>query len=200
MKKLLSLALAAAMLCSVCPAWGEAAVQTDAAAQLLEEVRGTYDELFTVINAPEYDALWLEECAAFVGEEAAPMAADMLKSACAATVYGQEAADAYAAAPETAAFDCFFINGVTRFVFDGSRISGLDAEGNTVFDHEYAIAGDFSIAGVMDGFLYETADADAGEFTYFLLMPDTPASTWHIEFRYGSDPDALAEYASGPYA
>ena len=54
--------------------------------------------------------------------------------------------------------------------------------------------------GMMDGYLYETADEDAGEFKYFFLLPDTPASTYHIEFRYGSDADALELYNEGPYA
>ena len=32
------------------------------------------------------------------------------------------------------------------------------------------------------------------------MMPDTPASTYHLEFRYGSDVDALTQYNAGPYA
>jgi hypothetical protein len=52
----------------------------------------------------------------------------------------------------------------------------------------------------MDGYLYETEDGDAGEFRYFYMMSDTPATTYHLEFRYGSDADALAQYNEGPYA
>ena len=44
-----------------------------------------------------------------------------------------------------------------------------------------------------------TAD-DAGEFTYFLFRDDTMQTTWHIEFRYGSDLDQLLKYMEGPYA
>ena len=43
-------------------------------------------------------------------------------------------------------------------------------------------------------------DEDAGEFRYFYMMPDTPATTYHLEFRYGSDIDALSQYNEGPYA
>ena len=43
-------------------------------------------------------------------------------------------------------------------------------------------------------------DADSGEFTYFFLAPDTSAETYHIEFRYGSDADALSQYDAGDYA
>ena len=64
----------------------------------------------------------------------------------------------------------------------------------------HAHFGPLSLAGMMDGYLYETADADAGEFRFFYMMPDTPATTYHLEFRYGSDVDALAQYNEGPYA
>ena len=196
MKRSISMILVLAVLCSVSAA-GLAAEPAD---QLLEDVRGTYDELFTVICDPAYDELWLEDCASVVGDDMAPMCAELLKTACAGTLYGEEAVEAYADAPEEARFDCFFLHGVSQFVFDGNTISGLDENGGTVFSHEYAYAQDFSIAGVMDGYLYETQDEDAGEFRYFFLLPDTPGSTYHIEFRYGSDLDALTEYADGPYA
>ena len=39
-----------------------------------------------------------------------------------------------------------------------------------------------------------------GEFTYFCMAPDTMATTQHIEFRYGSDLDALGKYDAGEYA
>ena len=38
------------------------------------------------------------------------------------------------------------------------------------------------------------------EFKYFYMMPDTPATTFHLEFRYGSNVDNLAKYNEGPYA
>ena len=170
-----------------------------AAAQLLEDVKGTYVALFPVITAPEYDQLWLDPCAAVVGEEAAPEVAEMLKAACNGTIYGQEAVDAFGDGSNGAQFDCLFINGVDQITFDGTTISGT-FEGEEVFSHEYAYVGPLSLAGMMDGTLYETADADAGEFRYFYMMPDTPATTYHLEFRYGSDVDALTQYNEGPYA
>lgn len=175
-------------------------VSEASAMQLLEDVRGTYDELFTVTNAPEYDQVWIDACVPFVGEEMAEATADMLKSACTGTIYGQEAIDVYGDGSNGAQFDCFFINGVSQLVFDGTTISGLDENGEEVFSHDYSFAGDLSIAGMMDGFLYETDDEDAGDFRYFLMMPDTPATTYHIEFRYGSDRDALTQYNEGPLA
>ena len=32
------------------------------------------------------------------------------------------------------------------------------------------------------------------------MMSDTPATTYHLEFRYGSDVDALSQYNEGSYA
>lgn len=170
------------------------------AEQLLLDVKGTYDELFTVITDKQYDQLWLDKCTAVVGEDAAQQSAEMLKKVCAGTIYGEDAAKAYASNPQSAQFDCFFINGVSQITFDGSKISGVDKDGKTVFSHEYKYVQDLTLSGMMDGFLYKTDDADAGKFTYFFLLPDTPSSTYHIEFRYGSDIEALSKYNEGKYA
>ena len=86
-----------------------------------------------------------------------------------------------------------------QITFDGATISGT-LEGSEVFAHKYAYVGPLSLGGMMDGYLYETADADAGEFKYFYMMPDTPATTYHLEFRYGSNVDDLAKIMDGPYA
>ena len=199
MKKILAVILSVMLLPAIPVAAEEDAAAE--AAELLENVRGTYDELFTVTNAEEYDQIWLDNCAAVVGEEMAPEIAEALKTACAGTLYGQEAIDAYGDGSEGAQFDCFFINGVSQFVFDGNTISGLDENGEEVFSYTYTFAREASLMeGMMDGYLYETEDEDAGEFRYFFLLPDTPATTYHIEFRYGSDADTLEKYNEGPYA
>ena len=169
------------------------------AAQLLEDVKGTYEPLFPVITDPAYDHIWLDHCAAVVGDEMAPEVAQALKDACNGTIYGQEAIDAYGDGSNGAQFDCLFVGGVDQITFDGATISGTLA-GEAVFSHKYAYSSPLTLSGMMNGYLYETADADAGEFKYFFMMPDTPATTYHLEFRYGSDVDALTEYATGPYA
>ena len=171
-----------------------------AAEKLLEDVSGTYDALFPVITSPEYDQIWLDSCAAVLGDEAAPAAAEALKAACNRTIYGQEAIDAYGDGSNGAQFDCLFINGPAQIVFNGRKISGLDKSGATVFSHEYSFVEPASIAGMMNGYLYHTEDADAGEFEYFFLLPDTPGTTFHTEFRSGSDPEAMMLYNDGPYA
>lgn len=170
------------------------------AAELLENIKGTYEPLFPVITKPEYDQLWLDPCMAIVGEEAAPQAAEMLKAACNGTIYGQEAIEAFGDGSNGAQFDCLFIGGVSTITFDGATISGADESGNQVFSHEYAYTGKLVLGGMMEGYLYETADENAGEFKYFYMMPDTPATTFHLEFRYGSNVDDLTKYNEGPYA
>lgn len=170
------------------------------ASQLLEDVSGKYDELFTVICDPKYDQLWLDDCSAIVGEEAAETSAEMLKSACTGTIYGEEAVSVFGDGSQGMQFDCFFINDVDQFIFDGNHISGLDENGEELFGYDYTYTQELSLGGMMDGYLYETDAEDAGEFRYFLMMPDTPESTYHIEFRYGSDTDALSRYNEGAYA
>lgn len=204
MRKTMALLMALVMIVALCACGAEtaeeSAVETAVEEGVFADVAGTYDELFTVINDAQYDQLWLDDCAAVVGEEAAAETAEMLKSACAGTLYGQEAVDAYGDGSNGAQFDCFFINGIHQFTFDGNTVSGTDENGNEVFSHEYAYVQDLAIGPMPAGKLYKTEDADAGEFTYFLMLPDTPDSTYHIEFRYGSDIEALGQYAEGPYA
>lgn len=192
-KKGLAFLLAAAlMVCMALPA--ALARETD---DFLGQLEGTYVELFPAITTPAYQELWLEACATYGGEENAQMYAELLQSMCMGTLYGEAAVEAYADG-EGMAFNCFFIEGIDRFVFEGNRISGLDAGGETVFSHLYQYVGE--LASVMDFLLYQTEDADAGIFTYFAFAPDTPEETYHIEFRYGDDRDALAELYEGPYA
>ena len=170
------------------------------ATALLESIKGSYEPLFPVITKPEYDQLWLDPCIAVVGEETAPQMAEILKTACNGTIYGQDAIDAFGDGSNGAQFDCLFINGVSTITFDGAVISGADENGNQIFSHEYTFVSKLLLAGMMEGYLYETADENAGEFKYFYMMPDTPATTYHLEFRYGSNVEDLEKYNEGPYA
>ena len=170
------------------------------AAEFLESIKGTYEALFPVILDSQYDQVWLDPCIEAVGEDMAADVAGMLKQACNGTIYGQEAIDAFGDGSEGAQFDCLFINGVSQITFDGNTISGVDENGEQVFSHEYEYVSMLSLAGLMEGRLYETSDEDAGEFRYFYMMPDTPDTTYHLEFRYGSDTEALSQYNEGPYA
>ena len=168
-----------------------------AAKQLLVDLTGSYQELWPVILDSQYTQLWLDNCAALVGEENAQAAYDKLSSMVTGTVYGEEAVAAYANGG--GAYDCAFTEGLATLEFDGaaSTIKGYDADGNELFSHSYHYVGMEDIRGL---YVYESDDADSGEFTYFCMAPDTSATTYHIEFRYGSDLDALGKYDAGNYA
>ena len=151
MKRLLTLSAVIAMAVSLCACGSKknstsnlesndsAAVsqKLSPADQLLEDVKETYDELFTVICDPKYDQVWLDNCEKFVGKDMAESTAEMLKNSCTGNVYGEEAVKAYTNT-ENIQFDCFFINGVKQFVFNGSKISGLDDSGKTVLILAYS--------------------------------------------------------------
>ena len=163
MKRLVPFMLAFVLLAS-CGAFAKAETADDAAeaAALMENIKGTYEALFPVITDPQYDQIWLDPCVAAAGEEAGPQMAEMLKAACNGTIYGQEAVDAFGDGSNGAQFDCAFINGVSTITFDGAVISGADENGNQVFSHEYTYAGSLSLGGMMEGYLLETVDEDAG--------------------------------------
>ena len=201
MKKAISLVLTLCLL-MMTAAFGVAETADDSAEalELMENIKGTYEPLFPVITAAEYDDIWEKPCVEALGEEAGFAMAEMMKGYCAGTIYGQEAVDAFGDGSNGAQFACGFINGVATITFDGKTISGADESGKTVFSHEYAYVSKLSLSGAMEGYLFETADEDAGEFKYFYMMPDTPATTYHLEFRYGSNVDDLAKMMEGPYA
>jgi hypothetical protein len=164
----------------------------------LQKLTGTYEELFPVLTSEKYDDYWLEKVTSFVGSENAAFYTEVIKTVCTATIYGAEAEAAYQN-PESARFNCYFINGIDRLTFNGNVISGT-SDGEMVFSHTYTYQGDNSLGGMMDVRVYKTDDNNAGEFTYFLLCPDTPDTTYHIEFRYGNNLDALLKLMEGSYA
>ena len=169
-----------------------------AAEKLMSDVNGTYVPLFGVSLQDKYKSVWDDTCLSVLGdEEAAAGASEMLRNVCAGTVYGEEAAAAYADAPDSAQFYCGFTEGLAEITFADGTISGTDESGAQVFSHEYSFCG---YNGDMGFYEYKTDNENSGEFAYFLLRPDTPASTYHIEFRYGSDEAALLNYTEGRYA
>ena len=48
--------------------------------------------------------------------------------------------------------------------------------------------------------IYECDDPDSGDFTYFAFADDTPADTYHLEFRYGASSEDIANFTEGAYA
>ena len=168
-----------------------------AAAQLMKDLTGSYQELWPVILADENQQTWLDDCTALVGEDNAEGAFEKLSSMVTGEVYGEDAVKAYANGG--GAYFCGFTQGLVTLTVDGenSVISGTDKDGNELFSHSYHYVGMEPVRGLYE---FESDDADSGEFTYFYFAPDTSAETYHIEFRYGADADALGQYDAGDYA
>ena len=168
-----------------------------AANQLMIDLTGKYQQLWPVLLADDYKQVWLDDCAKIVGEENAETAADQLISSVTSDIYGKDAEGVYT--NESFAFYCAFTNDMDTVEFDGenSVIKGYDKDEKELFSHTYHYVGMEETRGLYE---FESDDADSGEFTYFYLAPDTNDTTYHIEFRYGSDADALAKYDAGDYA
>ena len=169
----------------------------------------TYESLFDVVLDEEYDAYWIEKCAA-AGAETAEKNAAALKSSISRDLYGQAAVDTYAQSGGMG-FDCWYINEAETFTFKGNQITTTLADG-TSSTHTYEYLGVYKIGEgetmeyggqeIDPSFacdVYKSTD-DAGEFTYFFLRDDTMEKTYHIEFRYGSNLEQLQGYLVGDYA
>lgn len=168
-----------------------------AAEQLLVDLTGRHQELWPVILDSTYESLWLDNCKALVGEENAQAAYEKLASMVTGTIYGEAAVKAYA--DGGGVYDCSFTEGLSTLEFDGttSTIKGYDAARKELFSHTYHYIGMEEVRGLYE---YESDDTNSGEFTYFCIAPDTSATTYHIEFRYGSDLNMLGQYSEGNYA
>lgn len=182
---------------------------------ILTEIAGedgtTYVNLFKVILDDVYEDYWVEKCTSIVGEEQGKDTAEMLRAYISADIYGSEAAEEYEKNPEALGFDCWYINGAESFTFRGDEIT-TTLEDGTESTHTYEYLGTYKV-GEGETMMYQGQEIDpsfecdvykstddAGEFTYFLMRDDTMESTYHIEFRYGSDLEALQKYFTGEYA
>lgn len=178
----------------------------EAASALLTAIKGTYEGLFAPVTfQSQYDKLWVDYCAAVVGSENAKDMAAMMKYSIGGSIYGEKAVSAYEKNPESAQFCCEFSEGLDKLTFNGNSIAGKAKDGSVLFSHDYEFVSYEAIGedrGVKDfnGYLFKSKDDNSDEFTYFIILPDTPETTHHIEFRYGSDIEALKQYASGKYA
>lgn len=166
MKKLLSVILSIVCLFAFC-ACGTAEEAQD---EFLSEIQGSFIELFPELSKEEYHDAWVEAVEPLVGEDAAEDTIAYLLNVCMGSLYGEEAIAKYEADPESMQFNCYYIGGVAMMTVEGNTITGVDADGNVVFSHSYSPV-DLENE---NGFLfYQSADADAGQFTYFAFSPDT---------------------------
>ena len=169
----------------------------------------TYISLFDTIVTEEWNPLWQDYIGAVMGEDAAPALAAALQGSVTSNLHGEEAIAAFANGGY--AFDCHFINGAQSLTFKDNTVTILKTDG-TQETHTYEYLGKFNI-GEGETMMYQGAEIsmafpvdvyrgtdEAGEFNYFLMREDTMDTTWHLEFRYGSDLEALQGYMVGPYA
>lgn len=170
----------------------------------------SYNNLFDLILDEKYTPIWNNYCSTIVGEENADYFTAALKSSIGATVYGQEAIDKNAEIGSME-FDCYFINNAVQFTFkDRTAVVTLTDGSKSTHNYEYLgkyNIGDgetmswngmeMSVAFPCD--VYKSTD-EAGEFNYFFFREDTMNTTYHIEFRYGSDLQELQGYFKGKYA
>jgi hypothetical protein len=101
---------------------------------------------------------------------------------------------------------CGMEDGIVSLTVDGSIITTVDAEGGTVFAHEYAYVD--TVENAIEGapmFVFRTDDADAGKYTYLCLTQPAVASDEggvidNFNLRYAEDDyEALfAEDYAGP--
>lgn len=159
-------------------------------------ISDTYQQLFEGATfLPKCDNYWHDFSAAVVGADKADEMVAMMKASIGAAE-GQQG---------EGAFFCGFMGDVATLTFNGLQISGYNAQGVQRFSHPYRYVGTDALymgdEAVMSGFtVLQSLDANSDDYTYFLMAPDTPEETYHIEFRYGSDLNALKQFASGSYA
>ena len=193
MKKLFALILCAVSLFVFCAGTAETA-DTD----FLSQIPGAYVELFPELSRETYHDTWLSVVIPLVGEENAEDAISMLLNMCMGSLYGEAAIAKYTDDPDSMQFNCYFLGGVAKMTIEGNTISGVDANGNEIFRHEYA---PIEVENNENGFLfYQSQDAESGRFTYFAFSPDTMADTYHLEFRYAEDTADLMNWFEGAYA
>ena len=120
--------IAALLMCALCiVSCLSMASFAEAEDDYLTTIGGTYVELFPELSKDEYRTIWIDATTPLVGAENAETATDMLLGMRMAEPYGKDAIDAYAADPDSMAFNCYFLGGVDKFVMDRHTIKGLDA-------------------------------------------------------------------------
>lgn len=160
-------------------------------------LKGSYVELFsqqTCLN-PKFETLWKSEVAKYVETSQVDSVLAAIRGVCQGTRTGADAV-AYYKQNGSMKFCCSFLQGVMRIEVKGRRISGYGSGKKQLFSHKYH----FLEMDANGNYIFESDDDNKDEFRYFWFMPDSPKSTFHIEFRYGSDKTQLSQMMDGKYA
>ncbi len=170
--------------------------------EFLSQLIGDYQPLFegATLNS-EYDHYWHDYAAAVVGESSADDTVAHLKGSINAEGYGEN--------NDASNFYCGFVNDVATISFgseDGKTVTFTREDGSSV-THTYEFVKEAAAKGnyegyemVMDGYLYQALEEPADEFQYLLMFPDTPDTTYHLEFRYAASEEDVLNLLDGPYA
>lgn len=172
----------------------------EAATALLKNLKGSYTPLFDTLFQEKYNDTWLKYAKSSVGEDKANEIVKMLKNSISGTKMGKEASEAYQKDPNATRFCCNFTNGVGTIEVDGDRITGYTPEGKQLFSHVYRYVKYDKTAEGMGFYEFKSEDENSGEFEYFVFAADTPQTTYHVEFRYGSSEENLYQLSTGTYA
>ena len=170
--------------------------------KFLSQVKDEYQPLFegATFNS-EYDHYWHDYAAAVVGGTSADETVAYMKTSIGAKGYGDQ--------NEAPNFFCGFTNDVAKISFggeDGKTVTFTKKDGtSTTRTYEFvkdAAAtgkyGDYDMA--MNGYLYKAKNAEENDpFAYLLMFPDTPDTTYHLEFRYGDTEENVCKLLDGPY-
>ena len=192
-----------------------AQVPTD---EFLAQIQGSFVPLFDVMGQDANKQVWYDQFRAQLSledEATAEMLRQTIIGMFSAVPYGDEALKLVAADPTYSLFHCGFTDNVVRITIDGNTITGTDATGAQVFSHTYTFVGagkydfDEETNAAYSAYytdeawptmrVYKAAGATDG-FKYFAFCGDTPAETFHIEFRYAAVQEGITSFYSGPCA
>lgn len=167
---------------------------------ILADIQGEFIELFPEMEKDEYRHIWIDEIKKFkpeISEEEANASVEMILSMVEGDIYGEEAIKKYDFTTGNYAFNCYFIHDVKKFKIEGNEISGFDKNGKLIFSHTYSFVKEDGGASI-----YKSDDENSGNFTYFGFLDDTPATTFHLEFRYGDASEKMGKdgWFEGKYA
>lgn len=173
----------------------------------LSQLKGEYQPLFEGATLEsKYDHYWHDYAAAVVGESKVNDVVEYVKKAINASGYGENA--------QPPDFYCGFTEGVENISFggdDGRTVTFMKTDGSSV-THKYDFVKEANASGeysseqygemnmVMDGYLYKAQEDTNDEFQYLFMRPDTPETTYHLEFRYGDTEENILKLTDGKYA
>ena len=163
---------------------------------ILEKAKGEYLPMFdssTTFNT-KYNTYWHDFAAAVGGASKADENQTNLKYMYGGQTYGANAGSQ---------FYCGFGEDVVKVTIGGDegRLFTYYRSNGTSISHRYKYDKDAIATGnglSINGFLFKSMDDIPDNYKYLFITRDTPATTYHIEFRYASSEDDVLKLSDGP--